>query len=60
MRGRIDLAALHREALQQVRPDRVDGRPPLELPATNPFTLDDLLADTPDLAGLEAKLREAD
>ncbi|MBN9508712.1 MAG: DUF29 domain-containing protein [Alphaproteobacteria bacterium] len=56
MRQRIDLAAIHRDALQQVRPEFIDGRPPRQLPDTSPFTLDEILADPPDVAALEAKL----
>jgi hypothetical protein len=60
MRQRIDLGALHRDALQPVRLDRIDGRPPRALPESMPLTLDELLAAAPDLAALEAKLRRPD
>ena len=43
MRGRIDLADLYGGALEQVGLLNYDGQPPLPLPETCPFTLDQLL-----------------
>lgn len=53
MRQRIDVDALYRKALRQVRA----GEPPVrEPPEKCPYALDDLLADDPDMAELVAKL----
>jgi hypothetical protein len=44
MRQRVDLARLYRRALRAV-PETIDGQPPLPLPPTCEFTLEELLAD---------------
>jgi hypothetical protein len=44
MRQRLDLARLYRRALRAV-PARMDGEPPLPLPAECPWPLDELLSD---------------
>ena len=45
MRGRIDLAKIHRKALRDL-PTSIDGQPPLAVvPRTCHYTLDELLAE---------------
>ena len=44
MRQRIDIAAIYRRALQAM-PAKIDGQPPLPVPAECPVTLDELLAE---------------
>lgn len=53
MRQRIDVDALYRKALKQVRVGEPSAREP---PDACPYVLDDLLADDLDVAGLLAKL----
>jgi len=60
MRHKLDLDQVYRRARDGVSADTVNGRPPASLPATNPFTLDDLLAETADLDRLLGQLRAAD
>jgi hypothetical protein len=57
MRQNIDLVALYRRALRNVRAMRIDGRPPADLPETCPYLIDDLLGDDADPDALIAKLR---
>ena len=44
MRQRIDLEKIYRRALRAI-PDTIDGTAPLPIPATCPFTLDELLSE---------------
>jgi hypothetical protein len=44
MAQRIDVAALYRRALRMM-PGKIDGQPPLSVPAICPVTLDQLLAE---------------
>ena len=46
MRQRLDLSRLYRRALRAV-PARMDGEPPVPLPAEWPWSLDELLNDAP-------------
>jgi hypothetical protein len=55
MRQRIDVDALYRKALRQLRAEAQYGPGPM-LPDTCPFTLDALLADAADPADLAALL----
>jgi len=44
MRQRIDLGRVWRRALRAM-PETIDGEPPLPVPTTCPFTLDELLSE---------------
>ncbi len=44
MRRRIDMTLLCRRALRAM-PESIDGQPPLSVPETCPFTLDELLTE---------------
>ena len=57
MRQRIDLARLHRDAIDQLEAGQADGDPRLVLPAACPFTLEQLLTEA--LGGLVATARNA-
>lgn len=46
MRQRIDLSRIYRQAVRTM-PATIDGQTPLPVPATCPWTLDDLLSDEP-------------
>lgn len=59
MRQRIDLEKQYAKALRQVRAGAPTGKLTRTLPASCPFTLDDLLADDLDVSGLVARLKAA-
>ena len=44
MRQKLDVAALYRRALRGL-PEAIDGQPPVALPETCPWSLDQLLSD---------------
>ena len=48
MRAKIDVEAIYRRALRAM-PATIDGIPPLPVPRTCPVTLDEMLADQPEL-----------
>ena len=52
MRQLISVPDLYRAAREDVAADTMDGAPPRALPSRCPLTLDDLLADPPDVAAL--------
>ena len=56
MRQRIDLADLYRRALRQVKEGDDDSGSPRGLRPDCPYLLDELIAETPELAMLIAKL----
>jgi hypothetical protein len=61
MRQRIDLDALWREAREQLLLAEQDAEHPsvAQLPSAPPFTLDDLLGERIDSAGLVARLQQS-
>jgi hypothetical protein len=52
IRRKLDLPDLYARALVQVRTERIDRRPPRDLPAECPCTLDDLLRRIRDPAAM--------
>ena len=58
MRQRISVTELYAEALGRLRAEANGKRDP-RLPATSPFTLDDLLANDPEIAALVGKVGAA-
>jgi hypothetical protein len=57
MRQRIDLPRRWQDAVRQLEAGQADDDPPLALPASCPFTLDQLLAES--IGGLVAMARDA-
>ncbi len=56
MQSRVDLDKIYARALRQVAAANDDSGAPRDLPRTCPYSLDDLSAGDPDLAGLVARL----
>lgn len=52
MRQKIDLPDLYRDALRRL-PEAMDGQPPNPVPAECPLTLDQLLANPPDVTAAQ-------